>query len=218
MLFCILRHCFIYTVQCIPYTAYCIALLQYNTHANISLPPYFLHSLPHDYTFSLSPKLPLIPSSTSITSQVFWHSSAHVLGAAIEAMYGAHLTIGPPLQVPILALSPCTLLFFAPYYLSSYPIISCLALSPNPALSSLLLFIILQVPLSSCNLLSSLFLADTILSYPIRYSFVLSYHILSHPTLSYSILFCPLVSYSFSSYPILPIIILSYLFLQFLIY
>lgn len=28
---------------------------------------------------------------------VFWHSSAHVLGAAIEAVYGAHLTIGPPL-------------------------------------------------------------------------------------------------------------------------
>lgn len=29
---------------------------------------------------------------------VFWHSSAHILGAAIEATYGAHLTIGPPLQ------------------------------------------------------------------------------------------------------------------------
>jgi len=29
---------------------------------------------------------------------VFWHSSAHVLGAAIEATYGAYLTIGPPLQ------------------------------------------------------------------------------------------------------------------------
>mmetsp|Transcript_38108 Transcript_38108/g.38795 ORF Transcript_38108/g.38795 Transcript_38108/m.38795 type:complete len:784 (+) Transcript_38108:192-2543(+) len=29
---------------------------------------------------------------------VFWHSSSHVLGAAIEAIYGAHLTIGPPLQ------------------------------------------------------------------------------------------------------------------------
>ena len=28
---------------------------------------------------------------------VFWHSSAHVLGAAIEATYGAHLTIGPPI-------------------------------------------------------------------------------------------------------------------------
>lgn len=29
---------------------------------------------------------------------VFWHSSAHVLGAAIESLYGAHLTIGPPLK------------------------------------------------------------------------------------------------------------------------
>ena len=29
---------------------------------------------------------------------VFWHSSAHVLGAAIENTFGAHLTIGPPLQ------------------------------------------------------------------------------------------------------------------------
>lgn len=29
---------------------------------------------------------------------VFWHSSAHVLGAALESVYGAHLTIGPPLQ------------------------------------------------------------------------------------------------------------------------
>eukprot|EP01031_Cornospumella_fuschlensis_P028559 gene28559-34471_t len=27
----------------------------------------------------------------------FFHSSAHILGAAIEAVYGAHLTIGPPL-------------------------------------------------------------------------------------------------------------------------
>ena len=29
---------------------------------------------------------------------VFSHSSAHVLGAAIEATFGSHLTIGPPLQ------------------------------------------------------------------------------------------------------------------------
>lgn len=28
---------------------------------------------------------------------MFWHSSAHILGAAIEEVYGAHLTIGPPL-------------------------------------------------------------------------------------------------------------------------
>lgn len=29
---------------------------------------------------------------------VFWHSSAHVLGAAVEAQFGSHLTIGPALQ------------------------------------------------------------------------------------------------------------------------
>lgn len=29
---------------------------------------------------------------------VFWHSSAHVLGAALENSYGAQLTIGPPLK------------------------------------------------------------------------------------------------------------------------
>lgn len=28
----------------------------------------------------------------------FWHSSAHLLGQALEQIYGAHLTIGPPLQ------------------------------------------------------------------------------------------------------------------------
>jgi threonyl-tRNA synthetase len=31
-------------------------------------------------------------------NMVFSHSSAHVLGAAIEAVFGSHLTIGPPLQ------------------------------------------------------------------------------------------------------------------------
>ena len=29
---------------------------------------------------------------------VFWHSSAHILGAAIESLFGAHLTIGPALE------------------------------------------------------------------------------------------------------------------------
>ena len=32
------------------------------------------------------------------TKTIFWHSSAHVLGASLEATYGAFLTIGPPLQ------------------------------------------------------------------------------------------------------------------------
>lgn len=30
--------------------------------------------------------------------QVFWHSSAHVLGEAAECHYGAHLCIGPPIE------------------------------------------------------------------------------------------------------------------------
>lgn len=29
--------------------------------------------------------------------RVFWHSSAHLLGAALESLYGAYITIGPPL-------------------------------------------------------------------------------------------------------------------------
>lgn len=29
---------------------------------------------------------------------VFWHSSAHILGASLEKVYGAHLCIGPPLN------------------------------------------------------------------------------------------------------------------------
>jgi threonyl-tRNA synthetase len=30
--------------------------------------------------------------------QAFWHSSAHILGEAIENTYGSHLCIGPPLS------------------------------------------------------------------------------------------------------------------------
>lgn len=30
--------------------------------------------------------------------QVFWHSSAHVLGEACEKHYGCHLCLGPPLE------------------------------------------------------------------------------------------------------------------------
>ena len=29
---------------------------------------------------------------------VFWHSSAHILGSALEHAYGSHLCIGPPLE------------------------------------------------------------------------------------------------------------------------
>ena len=28
----------------------------------------------------------------------FWHSSAHILGQALENTYGSHLCIGPPLN------------------------------------------------------------------------------------------------------------------------
>ena len=31
-------------------------------------------------------------------SKVFWHSSAHVLGQALEIKYGCHLSVGPPLK------------------------------------------------------------------------------------------------------------------------
>lgn len=30
--------------------------------------------------------------------QVFWHSSAHMLGEAIERLYGGHLCYGPPIE------------------------------------------------------------------------------------------------------------------------
>ncbi len=30
--------------------------------------------------------------------KVFWHSSAHILGEAIEVQFGSALTIGPPLE------------------------------------------------------------------------------------------------------------------------
>lgn len=43
-------------------------------------------------------QLQLLKFEEAEAKTVFWHSSAHVLGAAIEATYGAHLTIGPALQ------------------------------------------------------------------------------------------------------------------------
>lgn len=30
--------------------------------------------------------------------QAFWHSSSHVLGEALEACFGVHLTIGPAIE------------------------------------------------------------------------------------------------------------------------
>jgi threonyl-tRNA synthetase len=46
---------------------------------------------------------------------VFWHSSAHVLGAALEVSMGVHLTIGPALQVNFLTPSPSS----SPFWWSS---------------------------------------------------------------------------------------------------
>jgi threonyl-tRNA synthetase len=34
----------------------------------------------------------------SFTPQTFWHSSAHLLGQALELEYGVDLTIGPALE------------------------------------------------------------------------------------------------------------------------
>jgi threonyl-tRNA synthetase len=42
-------------------------------------------------------KLMKYDSLDAETKTVFWHSSSHILGAAIEGTFGAHLTIGPPL-------------------------------------------------------------------------------------------------------------------------
>ena len=42
--------------------------------------------------------LTLLKYDDAESKVVFSHSSAHILGAALESVYGAYLTIGPPLQ------------------------------------------------------------------------------------------------------------------------
>lgn len=42
--------------------------------------------------------LELIKFDNPEGKKVFWHSSAHVLGQALERIYGAKLTVGPPLE------------------------------------------------------------------------------------------------------------------------
>ena len=42
--------------------------------------------------------LRLLTFDDDIGKMVFWHSSAHILGQAIERQFGGHLTIGPPIQ------------------------------------------------------------------------------------------------------------------------
>ncbi|KTW27960.1 threonine-tRNA ligase [Pneumocystis jirovecii RU7] len=48
--------------------------------------------------FEESSSLKLLDFNTFEGKQVFWHSSAHVLGEAAERYYGCHLCIGPPIE------------------------------------------------------------------------------------------------------------------------
>ena len=43
-------------------------------------------------------KLYSLSLSIHIAQQVFWHSTAHVLGEAAERIYGGHLCYGPPIK------------------------------------------------------------------------------------------------------------------------
>merc|ERR1719281_505153 len=43
-------------------------------------------------------KLELLKWDNPKGSEAFWHSSAHMLGSALEHLYGGHLCVGPPLE------------------------------------------------------------------------------------------------------------------------
>jgi len=43
-------------------------------------------------------KLELIKFDNPKGTEAFWHSSAHMLGLALEQLYGGHLCVGPPLE------------------------------------------------------------------------------------------------------------------------
>lgn len=43
-------------------------------------------------------ELNILDFEDPLGKQVFWHSSAHILGEALELDYGCALCIGPPLQ------------------------------------------------------------------------------------------------------------------------
>ena len=43
-------------------------------------------------------KLELIKFDDEEGQAVFWHSSAHILGEAMERVYGGHLCYGPPIE------------------------------------------------------------------------------------------------------------------------
>jgi threonyl-tRNA synthetase len=54
----------------------------------------------HDYGLPISKScnLELLSFDTPEGKHVFWHSSAHVLGEALEARYGGRLAVGPPID------------------------------------------------------------------------------------------------------------------------
>jgi len=51
-----------------------------------------------DRVFEVDAKLELIKFDDEEGQAVFWHSSAHVLGEAMERVYGGHLCYGPPIE------------------------------------------------------------------------------------------------------------------------
>ena len=51
-----------------------------------------------DRVFEGDAQLQLIKFDDEVGQQVFWHSSAHILGEAMERIYGGHLCYGPPIE------------------------------------------------------------------------------------------------------------------------
>ena len=51
-----------------------------------------------DRPFEKSSSLALIKFDSDEGQAVFWHSSAHILGEAMERCYGGHLCYGPPIE------------------------------------------------------------------------------------------------------------------------
>ena len=51
-----------------------------------------------DRPLEKSCSLALIKFTDEEGQAVFWHSSAHILGEAMERVYGAHLCYGPPID------------------------------------------------------------------------------------------------------------------------
>jgi len=43
-------------------------------------------------------QLDLMKFDSALGNEVYWHSSAHMLGAALEKLYGGYLGVGPPLE------------------------------------------------------------------------------------------------------------------------